>query len=355
MKLNVLILKDLDKGGRENPYLSQLIRHLDLHESIGSVQHGTEFLNYDPYKYDILHVQWPESLIRVGSKPDAHVIDSVISKIDKWGQKAKLVATIHNNYPHGVESAKYADLFKKIYERMDGFIHLGNASHKWILSQPYLNSKSKHCIIPHGNYQYFKDMGDCDRTKARNKLGYREHDFVILVFGKIRSEKEFKLVNQVFSRSNIPNKKLLFCSRIGISRKSAFIISYLRTKYLRKDIKLIDRFIDPEDVSCLLNAADVMFIPRINVLNSGNVALAFTYGKPVLGPDTGVIGETIRITDNPVYSQGQVYEAIKKMEMLSTKDLVALGERNLQFAYNEMSWSGIVEQHVSFYKQLLYE
>jgi hypothetical protein len=60
-------------------------------------------------------------------------------------------------------------------------------------------------------------------------------------------------------------------------------------------------FVEEEDTQIFLNAADVLFIPRLRVLNSGNVTLGMTFGRVVVGPDSWDIGELLRATGNPVF------------------------------------------------------
>ncbi len=58
--------------------------------------------------------------------------------------------------------------------------------------------------------------------------------------------------------------------------------------------------------------ADVLFIPIIKSLNSGNVALGNTFGKVVVGPNYGVIGEELEKLGNPVFDVDQIEKTLKK-------------------------------------------
>ncbi len=121
----------------------------------------------------------------------------------------------------------------------------------------------------------------------------------------------------------------------------------------QKQVKVCEGFLPEDEVQDYLNAADILIIPRINSLNSGNVALGLTFGKVIVGPDTGVIGETLRATGNPVFDpQNRKSLAVALLlarDLLTTK----LGENNRAFAMNELDWGKIAQQHIAFYKQLL--
>lgn len=57
-----------------------------------------------------------------------------------------------------------------------------------------------------------------------------------------------------------------------------------------------DELIDNCDLPYYMAASDVIFIQRKDILNSGNVPLAFLYHKVVVGPKVGNIGELLSET-----------------------------------------------------------
>lgn len=56
--------------------------------------------------------------------------------------------------------------------------------------------------------------------------------------------------------------------------------------------------IPDEQLPCYLAAADVVFIQRTDILNSGNVPLALSFGRVVTGPASGNIGGLLAETGN---------------------------------------------------------
>lgn len=51
-----------------------------------------------------------------------------------------------------------------------------------------------------------------------------------------------------------------------------------------------------EKVQYFVNAADALVISRLQVLNSANVKVGSSFGKVVVGPDSGVVGEILHQT-----------------------------------------------------------
>jgi glycosyltransferase involved in cell wall biosynthesis len=127
----------------------------------------------------------------------------------------------------------------------------------------------------------------------------------------------------------------------------------LYANMFKPDIKTHEEPIGRKDVQYFLKAADLLFIPRFNTLNSGNVALGFTFGKVVIGPDYGVIGEMLKTTGNPVYHPQDIRsiaDAIHNGLELASKNH---GLNNKQYAQQHFSWKRVAEKTYSFYKQLI--
>jgi glycosyltransferase involved in cell wall biosynthesis len=115
---------------------------------------------------------------------------------------------------------------------------------------------------------------------------------------------------------------------------------------------MYDGWIPDEEVQLFLRAADVLVIPREGVLNSGNVALGFTFGRVVVGPDEGVIGEVLRKTNNPVYEPGDAQVLSDALKAVRNSD-TRRGERNKAYAMEEMRWEKVASRHVDLYREVL--
>lgn len=81
--------------------------------------------------------------------------------------------------------------------------------------------------------------------------------------------------------------------------------------------------IPDEQLPCYLAAADVVFIQRTDILNSGNVPLALSFGRVVTGPDSGNIGGLLAETGNPAFDPADprsVDIALERAARLSATD-----------------------------------
>lgn len=369
--MNVLIPYDIDLTGMRNPYLHLLLRELQRHPGITSLRHGYGWL-HEEGKYDVIHLHWPEILVAAqvpGPWSESVIrreyIDRLIRTLHGWKQRgARIVLTVHNEQPHLDPSGMCGILYHKVYELVDGFIHMGKSSQKLLRKsfRSKVEGKSSF-IIPHGDYRFFREdwYGDGfpapDRTISRRILGIRKREKLMLTFGAIRTPQELDLAIEAFKRADVPDSVYLMAGKIPYpfkaqkqhfpTRRKLYLSRFTRWKdRLRTD----ERIIPPNEVQHYLLAADLLFIPRFRALNSGNVPLGFTFGRVVVGPDYGVIGESLAATGNPVYDPydlSSVSEAIRQGFALAD---LGHGEKNRHYAEANLGWDRIAQMTVDAYR-----
>jgi glycosyltransferase involved in cell wall biosynthesis len=62
------------------------------------------------------------------------------------------------------------------------------------------------------------------------------------------------------------------------------------------------RAVSDEKLPYYYGAADVVFIQRVKILNSGNALMPMLFGKIVVGPDCGNVGPLLKQWGYPVFS-----------------------------------------------------
>lgn len=361
--MHILIPYDVTTTGMKNPYLYLLWRGLVKNKQVENVTVGYGWLN-EQIDADIVHLHWPELLVksrladmsRVDELTDDH-FTSVLDSIRSYKEKgSRVIITVHNERPHIDGSGLFHDYYSDIYELCDGFIHLGKSSENIIRQQfqQIVNGKP-HFVIPHGNYSLFPN--ELTKEACRVRLNVNKHQKMLLSFGALRTERELNLGMESFHRASIPDSIYMMVGKLPYPYKSQLKHYTARKKLflyrLKNRFRTVERVIPPDDVQIYLNASDLLIIPRFNTLNSGNVALGFTFGKVVIGPDYGVIGETLKETGNPVFDASRVDDVAKAIR--SGFDLAELGkgEENKRFAENMMGWDMVADHTVHAYDVLL--
>lgn len=360
--MKILIPYDISTNGMKNPYLFLLMRELNKFDEVTELQHGYGWL-YEPGQWDIIHIHWPELLVksqladmsRTNLLEEMH-FEKVIKAIKKKKREgAKMIITVHNEKPHTDKSGLFEEFYKDIYTLSDGFIHMGEFSRKLLTNEYNESTGSKlNAVIPHGDYSYFAD--DLKRSQCRKRLNIQENEKLLLTFGAIRSKEELELGIDSFKSTGIENTVYFIAGSIPNPYRSQpehFVVrKKLYANMFNNRIRTHERTIAPDEVQIYLKAADLVFIPRFNTLNSGNIALGFTFGKVVTGPDYGVIGEILKETGNPVFNPNDllsVTEAIKKgFELAETGH----GIKNKEFANHHMQWEQIAADTLKAYQSI---
>jgi hypothetical protein len=351
--MKVILAEKCEKSDKTNPYTTQLYEALAAHLKPISLDIGLDQFWKPRHGIDILHIQWPESLVP-RCEPDDDTLRRVKSTLRGWKEfGTRVVVTIHNAHPHGADNVGYYELYREVFSAADGFVHLGQASISVVKQRfPALDSHKIHRVITHGDYSCLR--GDFTDRLARKALEIPDGVKVVTCLGHIRDTRELKLLSRAFDSAGIKNSRLIVAGRLPNSSRKSLQFYRLRAPFfLSKKKLLFEGRIPSGEIQKFILAADVVAISRIGSLNSGNIALGFTFGKVVVGPDTGVIGEQLHVTNNPVYNpenDASFGAALRQGFELAE---AGHGELNRQWAAKHMNWNQVGEQHLRIYQEVL--
>lgn len=338
--------------GTLNPVVHRLCQSLNEHADVERARQDLDAFWEGDASVDVLHLHWPRALFERWRDPVPEDLSALEDCLEEWGRRVPIVVTVHNIRPHyREERAIFKTLYRLVYQAVDGFVHMGTRS-KELLHEAYEVHGAGEIVIPHGRYDTLPNT--VSRQQARKELGIDRNASLALVFGQVRDPEELQLIGE--GTRAWDEGQTLIAGRLGWTDGKImpyFVRGYYRLKTLNQPIRFRFGRFDDEDVQYFLNAADVVLIPRKHVLNSGNVALGFTFGRVVVGPDVGVVGEVLRETGNPVFdpsSPRAVGDAIGRGCELQSANK---GAENAKYASENMRWEKIADQHVQFYHTLL--
>ncbi|WP_338608581.1 hypothetical protein V6617_01400 [Pelagibacterium nitratireducens] len=359
-KLRILVLSDVNGGARANPFTIELIKSFWPNQDVQHVDYGSFWLATVRDDWDIVLIQWPELLVEQGDFSALAVFERRLASLKA---RSSIVTLVHNIRPHYRHSDFDSSLYSMVFSFSDAFIHLGQKSVE-MLNQFYPHTATRPSIvIPHGNYRCFGPAAD--KVAARKLLGLPREGVVVLVFGELRATEEFNLALKAIKSDLGPKKTLLIAGRVPLRNRNgrygrivayataaSRLIFFLGQVILRHNIVLHERAVPAREVSSYVSCADIIFIARKNTLNSGNVSLGFTYGKIVVGPDIGNIGEVLRGAGNPVYDPSDNESLRLAMEEAYQMLDSTTGKNNEILSRNEWNWEGIAQDLVMFFKSL---
>jgi len=294
--------------------------------------------------FDIIHIQWPEQLFtdRSFNRENLDILKKRIYFLKEQG--VRFVATLHNELPHQSNELN-KELYQFVYENVDVIIHLGYYSTR---AYPH----KKNTVVFHPNYNRHIQI----RKVIEEGLSLSQNRF--LCFGNIRNRDEEQQIIDGFLKAEIFGAELIILnSLIGINpygRRDLFRRFFYK-RFLRKlnkrNIQLIPGKVSSDDINQYFNWTDYVISPRVNNLNSGVVFLGFSFGKIVIGPRIGNIGEFLEQHNNPTFEPLNV-ESISNA-FKEAQEMEGVGQKNKEFSDKSLSPEEIARQHMDVYKELL--
>ena len=336
------------------PFYKDPNRYLDEIENFfqGEFIYG----DYHEYKkdYAIVNIHWPEAIFH-GHKPSIDQIEELKKHLAYWKKHSIIIYTRHNEIPHYKQTYVYKALYKLVLNSVDGIIHLGGKSYYDFIKS---NLKIKQIVIHHPLYLTFPN--NSNKKNARNKMGIAQNKKIILVMGNIRSIEEQKLIIQSFKKIKTPNK-LLIVPRFPFFSNDTFPLFAKRTYRLiqrlyyktHNNYLLASKFIKPNNIQDYLLASDVIFIPRIKALNSGNAFLGFTFDTIVVGPNIGNISEILKRLNYPVFNPNEIKSIALALEKGIELSETNLAINNHDILYKKYHPKNIANEYYNFYKSFL--
>jgi hypothetical protein len=358
---SVLIPVDVQGVFPINPFVSELI--LSIQNANCVVDHGLFNLNTNR-QWDVINFQWPEYILPEADHTQ-NSIDRLSLLLTRLKAKSKIVFTVHNTLPHYYQEGYSRELYRTAYSYADGFVHMGEESINIMHEEFYDQVKGKkHVIIPHGNYSVF---GRPAKMGAESRMDPSEKPSCV-VLGAVRHKSEIELIKESARIFSNLGGNFLFSSFLRVKKSSPRKIHSLVSRIheeaaerlLLNQIKKINGLsfqpgpVSAEKIPDLISNSDILLIPRLEILNSGNLPLGFTYGCVVIGPDSGNVGEILKKTGNPTFDPKKPLDTLNSaFESAMSKVSTGVGKKNALIAHSEWDWRGIGIQYRDFYNSLL--
>ena len=280
------------------------------------------------WKPDILHVHWPHPFM-VGNNRLMTIIKSIDFICELFLLKLsgiKIIWTVHNIVDHEGKFKCLELSFNKFLVALCDRLIVHCPSAKSEVIKVYPKSASSIAVISHGNYiGWYKNV--ITPTEARDELKLGAEDIVFLYFGFIRPYKGIPELISAFKNLNNPQVKLLIAGKPYNDEIALHILDRCKDN---ENIKNILKFIPDEDIQLYMNAADVVVFPFKDILTSGSVILAMSFGKPVIAPQAGCISDILNEKGSFLYLKTEtgLLEAMQHALNAGKKNLLDMGRYN---------------------------
>ncbi|MGC1383686.1 MAG: glycosyltransferase [Candidatus Acidiferrales bacterium] len=299
-------------------------------------------------KYEIWHVHWPDALLGIPSTAHAtYKVSGMFATMDYLRARGtKVVWTMHNFASHEARHPKLEAWFwRRFIPRVDGAISLSAAGLAMALRRFPGFKEIPTAVIPHGHY---RDQYPVTGEDGRRRLGISPDAKVIIFFGAVRAYKNVDVLVHAF-RGVKSERAVLYVLGNPNSHELAAKIAAMALQDSRVNLKF--EFVDANDVSAYLGAADLVVLPYREVLNSGSALLALSCNRPILVPDRGSMGELkSEFSDSWVRTyQGSLdsakLESALEWSLLPRPEVCPMPEK-----YN---WNHIGAETLRFYEDVL--
>ena len=340
----------------ENPYQQKLLCGLQtlrvsvVHSSFNDIVNACLKEKID---FDIIHFDWLH-LYYQSRNPFTSSL-RLLSFIRKWyllrSKGVRFVWTAHNLSRHDNTIPLLDTLMTTfVARRSDAIIAHCEVAKQKIIQQFNLQNPNKVHVIPHGNYI------DCyenivSASEARADLGISQDTLTLLFMGIIRPNKGIYELIDAFEAINNPKLHLIVAGK-PYPHEEEKIATRLKQ---HSNTTFVPEYVPDDQIQRYVNAADVVVFPYKNILTSGAVILAMSYGRACIVPQLGCMGETINdglggFLYDPEKSEG-LKEAIERAIEHHFK-LAEMGAYNYQKA-EQSNWNVVARQTLEVYQSFL--
>lgn len=299
--------------------------------------------------FDLIHFQWPEDLVNWLPVTPQN-LKFAVDGIDWWKSRSNLVCTVHNLLPHAASSDRGLDyaLYSEFYARMSIIGHFSNSSLTAVRNL-FPELRTEHQFV-HGmnSFENLKKLGD-NLSAPKSAFNIDERSFLLTTFGAFRTQSEVDLVHSAIDQLNLEQLRIIFAGRLPRPNRRLHR-AYRRIEHSRwvrhHNVIELPGYIEDQQTVTLFRAADGVIIPRFKTnLNSGLLALAMTFGTPVIAPDYGVFRELLGNSENELYIPGSSKDLAAAIVRLSKKQPVKTRQANLD-QFKDWGWERIVDRFI---------
>ena len=201
-------------------------------------------------------------------------------------------------------------------------------------------SMNKVHVIPHGVYSLFQQWQRAN-IRARN---------VILYFGRFEPYKGLETLVNAFARirNDIPGWRLLLA---GGGRLPASL-----RRSIPPGIEVVNGYIPDQDVAKLMQSSRLVVVPYTTATQSGVIATAYAFGRPVVATSAGglvemvVHGKTgLLVPPNDVAALSRAIRSLAK----NPDRLRRMGREAHHIGRTLLHWDRIAKMHMELYGSVL--
>jgi len=251
-----------------------------------------------------------------------------------------LLYTVHDPHEHGSAPLSIR-ISNWITIRMaDALIVLTQNGEQQLIERGV--SVRKIHVIPHGAYALFRQW---QRPNIRARK-------LILYFGRFEAYKGLETLAEAFDRvrKDIPGWSLLLA---GGGRLPSGLL-----RPLPPGIDVVSGYVPDEDVAELMQRARLVVVPYTTATQSGVIATAYAFGRPVIATSVGGLVEMVVHGKTGLLVPPNDVPALARAIRLLARNpdrLRKMGREAHNLGRTLLRWDRIAKMHVEVYRRILKE
>ena len=250
-----------------------------------------------------------------------------------------LVFTIHDP-EHHLGTPFHIRISDAITARMaHSIISLSQLGREQLIKKGHAPDKIRH--IPIGVYSFF----------SRRNTSAVPQEKMILFFGRIEPYKGLNVLLNAFHKASnsLPGWKLVIAGN-GDFSECAPLANH-------DWIEVINRYIDDEEVSQLMQRAAFVVLPYIEATQSGVIPIAYAFARAVIATRVGSLGEAVQDGKTGFLIRPNDVDKLTGAILTLAGDPIlcsGMGRAAYEFANSEWSWEKIAKSHLDMYSEVLH-
>lgn len=288
-----------------------------------------------------------------------HIMWPVFVSMDYWVIRliralgCRVVFTAHNPFPH---ESKPSDVkrYSRLYREVDWVIGLTNFTRDEIVSRSGVSAQ-KISVIPHGDFGYIFSQYPSNESLAEQVRRKAAGKRIIAFLGIIRPYKGLEYFIQAFEliKRQRPETFFLVAGSVLIGDQQR--LEQQLAESCKPSERWVDiRFLPTPDMKAYLSVTDVLVQPYVSASQSGNTAMAYTAGVPVISTNVGGLAETTEDGRTgyviPPRNPHAIADAVAKC--LKGNNLAKMSEIARSWVAERYNWQTIAAQTAEVYHRL---
>jgi beta-1,4-mannosyltransferase len=289
------------------------------------------------HDHDVLHIHWPESVVRSGAGRDRWKDYGRFVAMIVWHRvkRVPMVWTVHNARTHergGWIERACLELWRR---GVDARVHLYRAA-----LGPRVSRKD--VVIPRGDYRPLID------ATLTSPLPTRPGDGSLLGIGIFRPYKNFDAFARSFAAR--PGDSFSRLSLVGSSWSAEYDARVRAAAAEDPSIRVDIRHLDDEEFIREILAHDAVVLPYRSLYNSGVALMAIELERPVIVTESPTMRELAAEVGHEWV--GFIAPDPDAREWAAMREWVARPRRQPP-DLSARDWGSIAEQHEALYRRLL--